>query len=263
MIYLIICIIGISYIILNTYLIKISFNEIKANIKNEFTFIHISDIHGTLRFLNGSLCSIINRLSPDFVVVTGDLSNTREQLPKVLTELSNIAAKNGVFIVLGNYEGQEIRGFRKRNTDINDSIRLIEDHSALTLLKNEYCLLDINGNQVLIYGFDNSTYSKAKYDKSIDLLENDYKIILAHSPSIIKIIDELNISSNQVLVGHTHGGQINILNSRRIGDYSDFHIGVKEHNDTLFCINRGLGTVKIPVRVNCYPEISVYNVMPK
>lgn len=264
MIYIsIIVIIIVLYLVIHTYLVRISRNEVKADVKKEFSFVHISDIHGSLRFINGSVSSIINKLSPNFVVVTGDLSNKQEQLPKVLDELGKIVTENGIFLVLGNYEGQEIHGFRKANTDIDMSINLIKENRSLTLLKNEHCLLNFDGNKVLLYGFDNSTYGKEHYEKSIDDIECDYKIILAHSPNIIKVIEQLAIACNQILVGHTHGGQINILKFNGLGKYKDFHTGVKSYKNILFCISRGLGTVKIPIRINCFPEISVYKIIPK
>lgn len=263
MIYLVILLMGVVYLLINTYFIKLSKHEVKAHVSEAFIFVHISDIHGTLRFLNGRLSKVINRLSPDFAVITGDLTNQRRQLPGVLKELGRIRAAKGIFVVLGNYEGQEIRGLRKRNTDIADTIHQVRADENLTLLKNEHCIIDVNGTRVLLYGFDNSTYGKENYDSVIDSLHYDYKILLAHSPSIIKYIDRNNIQGDQVLAGHTHGGQIDIPGRRHLGEYRDFHIGVKQHNKSLFCISRGLGTAKIPVRLHCFPEISLYKVIPK
>ena len=262
MVYAILLASGIIYLVIHTYFIKRSEYETKAPVRAEFTFVHISDIHGTLRFLNGRLSRVINRLAPDFVVVTGDLANQRKQLPGVVRELGRIKAAKGIFLVLGNYEGQEIRGFRKRNTDIAGAVRLIRDNKNLTLLKNEHRILDIRGSRVLLYGFDNSTYGNERYDRTVDSLGYDYKILLAHSPNIIKYMDRNNIQGDQILAGHTHGGQINILGCRHLGEYRDFHIGARLHNQSLFCINRGLGTAKIPVRLHCFPEISVHKVIP-
>jgi len=104
MIYILIITIVIVYLIISTYFVKIKHNIITSDIKNDFKFVHISDIHGTVKFINGRLSSIINKISPDFVVVTGDLSNNHKQLIKVLDELSNISAKNGIITILGNYE---------------------------------------------------------------------------------------------------------------------------------------------------------------
>lgn len=264
MLYLIIiCLVFIAFLIFNTYFVLISKITIKAKVRDSFLFVHISDIHGTTRFINGRLSCQINKLCPDFVVVTGDLSNNRKQLPKTLKELERIKAKHGVIMVLGNYEGQELKGFRKINTDINISIEMIKTTQGIALLQNEYCLLQIGQNKVLIYGFDNSTYGREEYSSEVEQIKSDYKIILAHSPNIIKCMETNNITSNQILAGHTHGGQINIFKNRHLRQYREFHTGVKKYGNSLFCINRGLGTVKIPFRFNCYPEISVYNIIPE
>lgn len=251
------------YLLINTYLVKTSEYEITASVKKEFSFVHITDVHGKIRFLNGTLSSLINRRGPDFVVVTGDLANKHSDLQPVLDELNHLVAAKGVFLVLGNYEGQEIYGLHKRNTDFNKAIEQIRRNKALTLLVNEYSMIDFKGNKVLVVGFDNSTYGRERYDKTIEDFDCDYRIMLAHSPSIIDLIDKMRITSNQVLTGHTHGGQISILKNLVLGKYSAYHTGIKKHNNTLFCISRGLGTVRIPFRMHCYPEIAFYKVKPE
>jgi predicted MPP superfamily phosphohydrolase len=56
------------------------------------------------------------------------------------------------------------------------------------------------------------------------------------------------------------GGQIRLFD-RTSGSYRHFHVGVKKTGpDRYFAISRGLGTVKLPIRLNCFPEISVYDI---
>ena len=84
--------------------------------------------------------------------------------------------------------------------------------------------------------------------------------MLAHSPSIIKLLQEGNVLYDLLLTGHTHGGQIRLRN-HTIGAYKHFHTGIKNVDKRRrFYINRGLGTVKIPVRLGSPPEIAVFTI---
>ncbi|MFS1512713.1 hypothetical protein VQL36_09785 [Chengkuizengella sp. SCS-71B] len=68
---------------------------------------------------------------------------------------------------------------------------------------------------------------------------------------------ENKLRYNLLLTGHTHGGQIRFFH-KTFGAYKHFHVGMKKITpQSFFYINRGLGTVKLPIRVNCSPEISV------
>jgi predicted MPP superfamily phosphohydrolase len=84
---------------------------------------------------------------------------------------------------------------------------------------------------------------------------------LAHSPNIIKYIDGNYISYDLLLTGHTHGNQINLPYIKKIiSQYSNFHIGVKTIENKLFYISKGLGTTKLPIRINAMPEITVFRI---
>ncbi|HZG81439.1 MAG TPA: metallophosphoesterase, partial [Brevibacillus sp.] len=82
------------------------------------TLIHITDLHGRKRFLNGPLHRLINKWQPDLVCVTGDLVQHRGQLDRVMGEIGRIRAREGIFFVPGNYEREEKRVIgKKRYTD--------------------------------------------------------------------------------------------------------------------------------------------------
>ncbi len=256
----IIVIATISIIISSTHLVKIEHTEIQKKVPSNFRFIHISDIHNKVKFINGRISSIINSINPDFIVVTGDYSNTQKKLPKVIKELG--AIKQPVFMILGNYEREEQKSFlRKRKISLDKLINEIKKYNNLKLLINENSTLAIGETEILIYGFDNSIYGNEDYDIEIEKIDNDYKIILAHSPNIINTIESKEISYNHILVGHTHGRQINIPILYKTL-YDGFHIGCKKiNNDQYFSISRGLGTVRIPLRIRSIPVIDVYDVV--
>lgn len=243
-----------------THIVKTLNYTIKCEVPNKFKFIHISDIHGKTGFLNGKVSNIINKLSPDFVVVTGDCANNYKRFPEVIRNLGMI--KSPIYMVLGNYEREESKGILSKKTPIafEKILNEIKKYDNITLLINKHEIIKLEDTKILVFGFDNSKYGNERYNKYVDNIEYDYKILLAHSPNIMKIVEDNDIKYNHILVGHTHGGQINIPSLFK-NPYNRFHIGLRKINENqYFSINPGLGTVRIPFRINSMPEITIYNV---
>ena len=82
-------------------------------------------------------------------------------------------------------------------------------------------------------------------------------VLLAHDPRRLTEAAALNIPL--VLSGHTHGGQV-VLPGRRRGRRAEIsgrrRARPPRTNTTMF-VSRGVGTVYVPVRINCPPEVAV------
>jgi predicted MPP superfamily phosphohydrolase len=81
-------------------------------------------------------------------------------------------------------------------------------------------------------------------------------ILLAHDPRRIGQAAGLKIPL--MLSGHTHGGQVALpgirtFTSQRFPVLS----GVATVDASTMFVSRGLGTVWVPVRVNCPPEVAI------
>ncbi|MBN2000170.1 metallophosphoesterase [candidate division KSB1 bacterium] len=103
-------------------------------------------------------------------------------------------------------------------------------------------------------------------DKAIPLLfqkapPNVYSILLSHSPDYITTAEKYNV--NLVLSGHTHGGQIRLpffgAPLVRISLGRRYMQGLFQFENTLLYVNRGLGTITLPLRLLCRPEITVFD----
>ncbi len=66
-----------------------------------------------------------------------------------------------------------------------------------------------------------------------------------------------------VLSGHTHGGQVVVPGIGAIAAQK-FPVvaGVARRDRTTMFVSRGVGTVYVPVRVNCPPEVAVLTLQP-
>lgn len=251
-------------VIIHTYWVKRSHYQLGNPSKKSFTVVQMSDLHGRVQFLNGSLSSMVNEINPDYVMITGDIISRKNQLDHVLKELRKISCPN-LYFVPGNYEREGLKGNGLRKVlyseqEYNAIIQSLQEQN-ITILSNSGSQVNWEDKKCLIYGFDNSIYGNERLVlTSEDIKGYDYVMMLAHSPSIINLLQEKQVSYDLLLVGHTHGGQIRILN-HTIGAYKNYHIGLKQLDERgHFFINRGLGTVKIPVRLGCSPEIAVFKI---
>jgi hypothetical protein len=81
-------------------------------------------------------------------------------------------------------------------------------------------------------------------------------ILLAHTPR--RLTEAVELSIPLVLSGHTHGGQIVLpgLGAIAAREFPVVAGSARRQNTTMF-VSRGIGTVYVPIRMNCPPEVAV------
>jgi hypothetical protein len=81
-------------------------------------------------------------------------------------------------------------------------------------------------------------------------------LLLAHDPRRLTEAAVLGIPA--VLSGHTHGGQIVLPGLGAIAARKfPVRAGNGERGATSIFVSRGIGTVYVPVRINCPPEVAL------
>lgn len=216
--------------------------------------VHLSDVHWDA-YTNASrlhsLFDEINTLDPDLVVLTGDLvTHYRRHIDPCTDALARLRARLGVFTVLGNHDHWA-------------SGRLLIaalERRGIRVLVNEHVLI---AEGLWLVGVDDPHLQFADLDQALDGIADDDtrpRVLLAHSPDIMgEAVGRVNV----VLTGHTHGGQVRfpvvgpLLRATRREAGKHFVHGMKRAGETLCFTNRGLGTVLIPIRFNCRPEVAV------
>ncbi|QDS37961.1 metallophosphoesterase [Brevibacillus brevis] len=255
---IVLCILmGMIFFAYHTTYVKATTVKLKLPGVSPLTLIHLTDLHGRTRFWNGELHKLVNAYDPDIVIVTGDLIQHSGQLTRVLNELAKIKSEDGIYFVPGNYE-REAGRFRKKAYSAAVSHSQKEAwQQVLTVLENESTVIEKDGSRIWIHGFDNSIYGNERHPGQ-EIQQANLTIFLAHSPNIISLIHNEGLKADLLLTGHTHGGQVRLFN-RTVGAYKHFHVGQKEDQSVgVFSISRGLGTSRLLIRLNCFPEITVY-----
>ncbi|TNJ64983.1 hypothetical protein FE784_17455 [Paenibacillus hemerocallicola] len=254
---------AVIYLFYETVYAEVTETRVESeHVNGELKIVQISDLHGRTRFWTGTVGEIVDSLKPDIVCVTGDLFNRLEQLPEVVKELSRLDCEY-LFFVPGNHEWEERSGFRRRRFTEEEHIRVLRDIGVrkMRVLANEGELIEVKRSNVYVYGFDNSKYGREHHTLPNENIDGAFRLTLAHSPGIARWMDKRSIGYDLLLAGHTHGGQIRFF-GKAIGRYGRHHTGLKEMAPKRYMyINRGLGTIHLPFRIGCRPEIALIRVV--
>src|SRR5258708_30456893 len=86
-------------------------------------------------------------------------------------------------------------------------------------------------------------------------------VLLAHDPR--RLTEAAALRVPLVLSGHTHGGQV-VLPIIGAVAAQKFPVvaGIGRRDRTVMFVSRGVGTVYVPVRVNCPPEVAILTIQP-
>jgi predicted MPP superfamily phosphohydrolase len=186
---------------------------------------------------------------PDVVVLGGDYVTQadRRYMGPAADALAPLTAPHGVFGILGNH-------------DDDQAMPAALAKNGVTVLKDARTRLTINGEGLDVAGIRYWTRRPA----DIAALVRDATapvILLAHDPRRLSEAALLNIPL--VLSGHTHGGQVVLPGLGAIAAQRFPVIaGVGHRARTTMFVSRGLGTVYVPIRLNCPPEVAVLTLQP-
>jgi len=212
--------------------------------------VHFTDIHhkGDRDYLL-SVVNKINALSPDFVCFTGDLIEEKGHVPEALEALSKI--QSPLYGVPGNHDywckanfGDFEKCFAATGGDF------LIDKSVVT-----------RDGKITLHGAGFAGY---KAGRRIHFKANPAtkSILLIHFPAWADAFPE---KYDLILAGHSHGGQV------RIPFYGAFPFSlphaVKQYQMGLYAtasgplyVNPGIGWFMVPVRFNCRPELTVFEI---
>jgi uncharacterized protein len=217
-----------------------------------FRIVQLSDVHHspfTSREQIERAVDTANNLKPDLVALTGDyVSKERAYAAPCAELLGKLQARHGVYAVLGNHDHWTDAAlitdlFRAEgiNVLVNQGMRFEKDNAAFWLAGVDDTMVGLEDLSLALAG------------SSID----EFKLLLAHNPIILRRAARAGV--DLVLSGHTHGGQVNLRSERSASGRPRRRLlkGLAHQGDTQIYVTRGLGTVVLPVRFGCPPEVSL------
>ncbi len=219
------------------------------------TIVHLTDFHS--RGFDGrerKVLKILDKLNPDFIFITGDIVDWSTKDLESCQEFWKEICKNRegkVFGVLGNHD--------HRNVKFHKLPKVLEE-SGIEILYNESIIIEHNQKPIYLIGVDDPHLGYDDLEKAMEQVDgNFFKILLAHSPEIFRKVKDKNI--DVVLVGHTHGCQMNIPFLRNyflpLNYDKQYKRGIFKQDNTYMYVNRGIGTTALPIRLNALPEVAL------
>jgi hypothetical protein len=226
------------------------------------TIAHLSDIHHgpytDLDYIRRCV-ELVNAAQPDLVALTGDfVLRSRNYIEPCAEVLSELKPRIGNYAVLGNHDYYQGAGFLARALH----------RTGCTLLVDERERLEHRGERLSLLGVDDLYYGQTDIPRLLrDVPVDEAKIVLAHNPDFIEEFALKGRHLDLMLSGHTHGGQVRLplLGAPHVDSAygQQYVVGMnrKALNDgktMQVYTTRGIGTILLPVRFDCPPEIVFY-----
>lgn len=230
-------------------------NKIPKSFKG-FKIVHFSDLkYGSTtnqKYLK-KLVNKINELNPDIIIFTGDLITSNYKLTdndkkSIIENLNKLDPKIDIYSIRGD-------------NDINETYNSIITQTKIIEINNLNKLIYYKGDTpIMLIGLDDSINGNQSLHMAFNYEENNYyKILITHEPDTYEKIKDKNI--DLFLAGHSLNGQIRLPFIGSV--YTP--TGAKKYYDSKYkidnteiYISNGLGTSKIPYRLNNRPSINLY-----
>jgi predicted MPP superfamily phosphohydrolase len=196
-----------------------------------------------------SAVQLLMQEQPDIIVLGGDYVTygDRRFVPRVAEDLAPLSAPHGVFAVLGNHD------------DDRDMPAALTQR-GIEVLRDARTRLAVRGETLDIIGI---RYWTRKLSDLTRLARGaaPATMFVAHTPS--RLTEAAQLGLPLMLSGHTHGGQV-VLPVVGAVAARNFPIvaGRGSLDGTAAFVSRGVGTVYVPIRLDCPPEVAVLTLKP-
>jgi hypothetical protein len=229
-----------------------------------FTIAQLSDFHYEDRFSVVPIrkgVELVNGLHPDLIVLTGDFvtvplgdyhRSTASRFAKnsgpCAEVLGKLQAPAGKFAVLGNHDG---------SSDPSYVVHALQGH-GIPVLMNRSLPLERGKARIWLAGIDDVLEGRPDLAAALrPIPAGEVTILLAHEPDFA---DEVAFAPVDLqLAGHSHGGQIWIpgIGAPWLPQLArKYPRGLYQIGKLILYTNLGLGTIRMPVRINCPPEVT-------
>ncbi len=226
-----------------------------------FTIALLSDFHYDPYFsihpLKAAISSV-NQLRPDLIVLAGDFVSVplvgdyrraalaAEPCARLLRQM---AAPQGLWAILGNHDVE---------TDPEYVTRALQAEN-IQVLANQSQAIERNGARFWLAGVNDILGGTADLSKTLRRVPaGEAVILLAHEPDFADEASRFPIDLQ--LSGHSHAGQIRVpflpplyLPPMAVKYFS----GAYRVGPLALYTTAGLGTIGVPIRLNCPPEVTM------
>lgn len=231
-----------------------------------FRIVQMGDIHleeYTESFFLERMVQQVNDLNPDLVLITGDFVSRGPRPHTVAWKAAGVAAE--ILSTLKAPQRFGILGNHDVAVGADHVIDPLEAHGT-PILVDSYSPLERGKDVLWIAGSDDAGTRKPDLNFSVPPDPRAPILFLCHEPDYVdKVVLHPRFPLIDIMLsGHTHGGQIRLpyigplvlppMGQKYIEGF--YHFGHMQ-----LYVNRGIGTVGVPFRLNCPAELTHFTLM--
>ena len=228
------------------------------------TIVQMSDFHYDPYFSIRPMEAAVrmsNELAPDLVVLTGDFvtvsafggiksaRNAAQQAAPCAQILRGLRARSGVFAALGNHD---------ESTDAR-TVSSTLSRAGFQVFNNTSVPLVREGQRLWLAGVRDVLKGPADLGLTLrSVPAGEPVVLLAHEPDFADTVVRYPVDLQ--LSGHSHGGQVclPLLGPVYLPEMGrKYPSGLRQLGSLTLYTNVGIGTIRIPARWNCPPEVTL------
>jgi predicted MPP superfamily phosphohydrolase len=206
---------------------------------------------------------IVNGLRPGFIVLTGDFvtvplfknyfgggKRAARFIEPCAPLLAKLRPRRAVLAILGNHDC---------GSDPGRITETLQAH-GIQVLRNRSWPFEEAGKPLWFAGLDDVLEGEPDLDATLrQIPKSEPIILLAHEPDYADAVAQHAVDLQ--LSGHSHGGQIRfpLIGAPYLPRLATkYPRGLHRIRELTLYTNVGIGTIRLPVRFNCPPEITLF-----
>ena len=218
----------------------------------------VTDVHSSLYMTEADMrryVKVLNGMGTDMILVGGDLVNGMgDEIDPFAEAFSALRAPDGIFGVLGNHDFYTREADRVARTATEGGVHILRDESRV---------IHRGGSSLTLLGIDDTGTGPLTVQRirraAAHAAASGPRILLCHRPYFFREAAAEGV--DLMLSGHTHGGQVVLGEVAGIAFTpaalaSPYLAGPYQEGAARMYVSRGIGTVGVPMRINCPPELT-------
>jgi predicted MPP superfamily phosphohydrolase len=227
-----------------------------------FTVALLSDFHYDPHFSAHPIhaaIGMVNEHHPNLIALTGDFvslplfgdeqeaARSAEPCAQLLKQMKST---HGLWAVMGNHD------YYTNPRTVTSAL----EAEGIHVLANTSSAIEVDGARFWLAGVNDVQSRTANLDETLRGVPKDEPtILLAHEPDYADHVARFPVDLQ--LSGHSHGGQVRlpVVGPLYLPELARKYVmGLYRIGNLSLYTNPGLGTVGLPVRWNCPPEITLF-----
>jgi len=221
-----------------------------------FTIACVTDVHlqSWIHRAGRATIKLLAGARPHLVALIGDICNRYDDLETLVSFAGQARGTVATVATLGNWEHDA--GIDRRTAEQAYGVVGVE------LLYNSTTRIRIGSTALTVVGIDDPVLGRPDAVAATRGLDGREPCVwVLHAPGYVDGIERGAVPRPAAIIsGHTHGGQVRLPFYTPYTPYGSGRFVAGWYRDTLapLYVSRGIGTVTIPARLFCPPELPIF-----